>query len=228
MRSWNIVDQADVPDDDGTIYLMLRGREYAIYVDEYQLMTNRQHGSEDALADLACDRLAQLNDARILVGGLGMGFTLAAALSRIGPAGQVTVAELMPAIIHWNHGDVGKAANFPIRDPRTVVYEGDVADLVEHPPAPWSAILLDVDNGPNALTRPNNGWLYTRQGLKKAKAALIPGGVLGIWSAHDDESLTRRLRGAGFAEEMICHTEPGRPTPDGSGTHVLWMAKKRR
>ncbi|HHO49745.1 MAG TPA: hypothetical protein ENK18_02470 [Deltaproteobacteria bacterium] len=208
------------------MYLLSRGSEYAIHVDERRLMTNRGHGSEDALADLACDRLARLNDARILVGGLGMGFTLAAALRRVGPAGRVVVAELVPAVVRWNRGHVGRAARHPLQDPRAEVYIGNVCDLVEASSASYSAILLDVDNGPRMLTRPSNGWLYTRGGIEAARAALIPGGILGIWSAAIDGSLTRRLRKAGLAVEVLRYTEEGRPTPDDSGTQVLWMARR--
>jgi spermidine synthase len=205
---------------------MERGGEYVIHVHGRELMGDRLHGSEDALADLACDRLERLDDARVLVGGLGMGFTLAAALRRIGSDGGATVAELMPAVVEWNRNYVGKAAKHPLRDERVSVYIGDVGDLVEKPPALWSAILLDVDNGPNSLTRPTNGWLYTREGLKAAHEALIPGGVLAIWSAHGDPALTERLRDAGFEVDLLDHTQDQRPTEDDTGTHVLWMAQR--
>jgi len=226
MKRWVILDRDTVPDHDGTVFLMERGSELAIVVDDRELMTNRMHGSEEALADFACDRLPQLDTARVLVGGLGMGFTLAGVLKRIGPQGHVTVAELVPAVVRWNHEYLGAAAKFPLLDSRSSVYLGDVGDLVENPPARWSAILLDVDNGPRALTRPNNGWLYTKQGLLAARDALVPGGVLAIWSVAPDSSFTRRLRQARFEVEVVFHNEEGRPTPDNSGTHVLWMAKR--
>jgi len=227
VRPWDYIDHECVPDDDGTLYLMKRGSEYAIHVNGYELMASRHHGSEDALADWACDRLARLDDARVLVGGLGMGFTLAAVLRRLGPEGRVTVAELQPAVVRWNREIFGHVAKHPLRDARAAVYLGDVGDLVEKPPEePWSAILLDVDNGPRALTRPTNGWLYTRQGLAAAKAALIPGGVLGIWGAAADGALTRRLRVAGFTTESLQYTEQRRPTPDDNGTQYLWMARR--
>jgi spermidine synthase len=224
--AWEYIDHECVPDDDGTLYLMNRGAEYAIHVNGYELMGSGLHGSEDALADLACDRVARLDDARVLVGGLGMGFTLAAVLRRLGPAGQATVSELMPAVVRWHAGPMGSAASFPLQDPRVVVHMGDVGELVERPPAPWSAILLDVDNGPRALTRPHNGWLYTDNGLRSARAALIPGGILGIWSADPDDSLTHRLQRAGFEVEVLRHVEPGRATDDDSCAHVLWMARR--
>ncbi len=226
MREWECIDHEAVPDDNGTLYLMARGGEYAIHVNGRELMGSGLHGSEDALAHLACDRLQNLDAARILVGGLGMGFTLAAVLRRLGPDGHATVAELMPAVVRWNREWLGRAAKHPLRDPRVQVYLGDVGDLVEQPPAPWDAILLDVDNGPRSLTRPTNGWLYTPQGLVAARKALAPGGVLGIWSAWSDGSLTRRLRGSGFEVEVLRHSEPRRPTADESGTHVLWMARR--
>jgi spermidine synthase len=231
MRPWDVIDSASVPDDDGTMFLLNRGGEWAVHVDERQLMTNREHGSEVALATEACERLHpdDLPSARILVGGMGMGFTLAAALRQVGPEGRVTVAELVPAVVAWNRDyQMGKASGYPLNDPRSEVYLGDVGDLIDRPPLPWHAILLDVDNGPNHLTRPNNGWLYQGQGVDAAWAALVPGGVLGIWSAASDPALTRRLRRRGFLTDMLHHTEAGRPTADGSGTHVLWMATRPR
>ena len=227
MRPWDLIDYEDVPDDDGTLFLVSRGSEYVIHVNGRELMSNRLHGSEDALADFACDRLAELDDARILVGGLGMGFTLAAALRRVGPNARVTVAELLPAVVRWNREYCGRASRHPLSDPRTEVYVGDVGDLVETPPARWSAILLDVDNGPGALTRPNNGWLYTRHGLQSARDALVPGGILGIWSARPDSALNSRLRKVGFEVEVLPFHEPGRPTHDDRGIDTLWMARRR-
>lgn len=228
MRPWQTIDSEAVPHDDATMYLVERGGEWAIHVDGRELMTNREHGSEDALSDLACDRLDHLDDATVLVGGLGMGFTLAAVLRRVGPNARVTVAELIPAVVRWNREYVGRASRHPLRDPRVEVYMGDVGDLVEKPPYPWSAILLDVDNGPGALTRPTNGWLYNAQGLRAAWDALIPGGILGIWSAAGDDSFTQRLIDGLFETEFLPYLEDGRPTHDGSGTHVLWMARRPR
>jgi spermidine synthase len=227
VRQWEVMGHAEVPGDEcTTIYLAKRGSRYAIFVDGRELMATGGHGSEDALADWACDRMGDLSGARILVGGLGVGFTLAAALRRIGADGEVTVAELLPAVVDWNRSYLGQACGHPLRDTRTRVHLGDVADLVDDPPHRWCAILLDVDNGPNALTRPSNGWLYTQKGLSRARRALRPGGVLGIWSCFPDDNLTRRLEGGGFEVEMLDHTEPLRPTEDDSGTHVLWMAKR--
>ncbi|MBN2798820.1 MAG: hypothetical protein JXX28_06690 [Deltaproteobacteria bacterium] len=227
MRAWDIVDHEDLPYEDGTIYLMERGSEYVIAVNGRELMGNRMHGSEDALADYACDRLEVLDDAKVLVGGLGMGFTLAAVLRRIGPSGVATVAELMTAVVKWNRDYVGRAAKHPLRDPRVQIHLGDVAEPIETHTDYWSAILLDVDNGPQALTRPTNGWLYSDDGITVARNSLITGGILGIWSVFPDDDLTDRLSALGFDAEMIQFTEDGRPTPDDDGVHVLWMARKR-
>ena len=226
LQSWEVIDHERVPEHDGVIYLMVRDDEYVIAVDGRELMGTDKYGSEMALANFACDRLTKLEDARILIGGLGMGFTLAAALKRAGSLGQVTVAELLPSVVRWNQGPAGHDSQYPQKDPRCSVYIGDVGDLVEQVSQPWSAILLDVDNGPLALTRPSNRWLYTRAGLHAAIQALIPGGILGIWSADADASLTRRLQETGFDVEMIRFSEEGHPTYDDSGAHVLWMAQR--
>ena len=182
--------------------LMQRGQELVIRVDGRELMSTRVHGSEDALADLACDRLEKdnrsLTGVRILIGGLGIGFTLAAALKRVGQGATVTVAELVPQVVKWNRGKLGEAADHPLNDPRTVVYIGDVADVIKKPPAPWDAVLLDVDNGPDGLTKSDNDWLYGYEGLSCVLSSLSPGGVMGIWSAAPDDRFTRRIQKVGF------------------------------
>lgn len=207
--------------------LMRRGDELVINVDGRELMSNRVHGSEDALADLACDQLesrrSKQPDACILIGGLGIGFTLAAALRRVGPEARVVVAELVPAVVAWNRGVLGEAAGYPLCDPRASVYPGDVADLIRDPPAPWDAILLDVDNGPSGLTRSSNDWLYTWEGLNAAFAALRPGGVLGVWSAAPDEAFTRRVKRAGFRVTPIGVRARG---AKGGRRHTVWIATR--
>lgn len=208
--------------------LMRRGDELVINVDGRELMSNRVHGSEDALADLACDQLEKRRpkrpDVRILVGGMGIGFTLAAALRRVGPEARVVVAELVPAVVTWNRGVLGEAAGHPVNDPRTSVYEGDVADLIRDPPEPWDAIMLDVDNGPTGLTRASNDWLYSWEGLNAAFAALQPEGVLGVWSAAPDDVFTRRVKRAGFRVNPIGVRSRG---AKGGRRHVIWIATRR-
>ena len=216
---WEFVDAGPVPGG-GTMELLRWRNELIIRVDGRELMCNKAHGSEDALADLAFDRLGDRPTARILVGGFGMGFTLAAALRRLPPDGTVVVAELVPVIIKWNEGVVGEVAGFPLKDPRASVHQGDVADLIRAEPRAWDAILLDVDNGPVAVTAANNNWLYSWQGLAAAFRALRPGGVLGVWSAHGDRGFTRRFQRAGFDVEAIDVRARG---TRGGRLHVVWM-----
>ncbi len=227
MEDWITLDQDGIPGDpDAVLYFMKCQDEYTIFVNGRELMSNGMHGSEDALADEACDLLATMTNARILVGGLGLGFTLAAALKRVDDTGRVTVAELIPAVERWNREIMGVASGHPLHDSRCDVFIGDVGAVIDTPPEPWSAILLDVDNGPKALTRPYNTWLYSEAGLKAAWDALVPGGVLGIWSVADDDDLTNSLEAQGFDVEVIQYIERGRATPDNSGQHILWMAQK--
>jgi spermidine synthase len=225
--TWELIDTAPVPDTGGVMRLMRQGDELVIRVDGRELMSNQVHGSEDALADLACDELDKQRpkkpDARILVGGLGIGFTLAAALRRVGPEARVVVAELVPAVVEWNRGVLGEAAGHPINDPRTSVHEGDVAELIRDPPVPWDAILLDVDNGPTGLTRPSNDWLYTWEGLNAAFAALQPEGVLGVWSAAPDDAFTRRVKRVGFRVNPIGVRSRG---AKGGRRHTIWIATR--
>lgn len=223
MDQWTLIDSAKVPGTNSTMLLMQRGQELVIQVDGHELMGNRVHGSEDALADLACDRLCQRPDARVLIGGLGIGFTAAAALRRLGPGARVVVAELVPEVIEWNRGVLGEAAGHPVLDPRLALHAGDVADLIRQPPAPWDAILLDVDNTPTSLTRNTNTWLYTPQGLAAASKALRPAGVLGVWSAASDAAFTNRLQRAGFAVETITVRARG---AKGGAQHVVWLATR--
>jgi spermidine synthase len=157
----------------------------------------------------------------VLIGGLGMGFTLAAALETLGSAAEVVVAELVAEVVDWNRALIGAPAGHPLADPRSTVYVGDVADLIRQTAAGFDAILLDVDNGPEALVRKENDWLYSGEGLRAARRALRPGGVLAVWSASPDRGFNKRLQQAGFhVDERL--VRPHRP---GKGPrHVLWIA----
>jgi spermidine synthase len=223
MDRWELLDGGPVPGTDSVMSLMRRADELAILVDNRQLMSSRVHGSEDALAELALDRLPDRPEAAVLIGGLGMGFTLAAALRRLGPEGTVVVAELVPSVITWNHGPLSPVAGHPLRDPRATVFPGDVANLIRGEPGRWDAILLDVDNGPSGLTRDSNNWLYQWQGLEAAHAALRPGGVLAVWSAAPDDGFTRRVRRAGFAVDVVPVRARGKK---GGQRHVVWVATR--
>ncbi len=185
------------------------------------LMNSRMHGSEKALAELACAKLGQRPAARLLIGGLGMGFTLAAALKTVGPAAEIVVAELVPEVVEWNRTLIGAPAGHPLADSRSSVYVGDVADLIRQTVGGFDAILLDVDNGPEALVRKDNEWLYSGDGLRAARRALRPGGVLAVWSASPDRAFSRRLRDAAFAvDEHVV-----RPHRAGRGPrHTIWIA----
>jgi spermidine synthase len=187
-----------------------------------ELMNSRVHGSEDALAEQTCARLADCTSARLLIGGLGMGFTLAAALRVLGGQAQVLVAELVPAVVEWNRGVLGESAGHPLRDRRVSVRTGDVARIIAEAQQAYDAILLDVDNGPEGLTRRQNDWLYGIDGLNAAWAALRPQGVLAVWSAGPAADFLQRLRKTGFTvDEVRVHAHGTKGT-----RHVIWFARR--
>jgi spermidine synthase len=223
MLPWTLIDSAAVPGDDGEMRLYRRGAEYSIRVGSYELMNNRVHGSEDALASIVCARLRDRDAARLLIGGLGMGFTLAGVLKDIGPRAEVVVAELVPAVVTWNRGPLGAFAGDPLSDDRVTVRELDVGRIIRTETAAYDAILLDVDNGPAALTSHTNDRLYTPPGLRAAYAALRPGGILAVWSAGPDAAFTKRLQHAGFAVEQV--QVRGRGAAGGS-RFLIWLAVK--
>ena len=198
MKPWNVLGRARTPD--GTeLTLTHHTSEYLILANGQSLMSSRVHGSEAALAVLGCDRARTLTRPHVLVGGLGMGFTLRAALDCLPPAACVQVAELVPAVVEWNRGPLGALANHPLEDPRVRIDEGDVAATLRSSRGRFDAVLLDVDNGPAALTAASNARLYDDHGVAAAHASLAPGGVLAVWSARDDPRFERRLRAAGFS-----------------------------
>lgn len=208
----------------GELRLFRRGDDFMIVLDRNELMNSRMSGSEAALATMTCDRLAGRKAARILIGGYGMGFTLRAALDRLGPDAEVTVAELVPEVIAWARGPMRALTAACLDDPRVRLIEGDVAALIGERERAYDAILLDVDNGPDGLTRDSNDRLYSAAGLEAAKAALRPGGVLAIWSAAPDKAFARKLGQSGFAVEEVAL----RARPNGKGPrHVIWFATKR-
>lgn len=222
MTPWVLLDSAPIPGG-GEMRLYRHGRDFSIRVGTDELMNSHAHGSEEALATLACARLAPGPDRRILVGGLGMGFTAAAALREAGPDGRVTVAELLPAIVAWNRSHLAGIGGGALDDPRLSVRTGDVAVLLRSQRAAWDAILLDVDNGPRGLTAGSNRWLYGATGLARAHAALRPGGVLAVWSAAEDPAFTRRLAHAGFAVEVV----PVRSHAARGAHHVVWVGVRK-
>jgi spermidine synthase len=178
--------------------------EYIIFASGKSLMSSRQHGSEEALAAFGCRRARTLAAPSVLVGGLGMGFTLRATLDLLPAHGRVVVAELVPSVVEWNRGPLGPLANHPLKDRRVQVHVGDVATALRSSPSEFDVVLLDVDNGPAAFTSSANAGLYDDQGLATAYRALRMNGVLAVWSAREDRKFEQRLRYAGFAIEVEC------------------------
>ncbi len=225
MKRLTLLDTAQVPGDGGEIGLYQLGDDYIIKVAGGQdLMSTRTHGSADALAEIACTEIVDRANARALIGGLGMGFTLATALRHLGPDAYVVVAELVPAVVEWNRGPPGEHSGHPLRDERVTVREADVGVVLREAPAAWDAIMLDVDNGPEGLTKNDNDWLYSGAGLHATYQALRPEGVLTVWSAHSDKGFTKRLRKVGFeAEEVVVRAHGGK-----GSRHVIWKARRGR
>ena len=223
MTPWILLDSAPVPGNDGELRLYQRGAEFSIkIVGRGELMSSRVHGSEDALAEHTCSRLTDCVTARLLIGGLGMGFTLAAALRHVGERAQVVVAELVPAVVVWNRGPLGASTGHPLQDSRVTVHEGDIARVLTAEQQAYDAILLDVDNGPEGLTRKENDWLYSLNGLNAAYAALRPQGVLAVWSAGPDQAFSQRLRKVGFeVDEMCVHAHGSK-----GARHIIWFARR--
>ncbi|MGF7171208.1 spermidine synthase [Sphingobium xanthum] len=222
MQARELIGTAAVP---GGVELRLfrRGGDFMIVLDRNELMSTRMNGSEIALAELTCDRLGGQGSPHLLIGGYGMGFTLRAALARLDAKAQVTVAELVPEILAWARGPMAELAADCLDDPRVRVIEDDVAALIEAGTATYDAILLDVDNGPDGLTRIENDRLYSARGLAAARSALRPGGVLAIWSAAPDNAFARRLSQAGFVVEEVAV----RARTNGKGPrHIIWFAIK--
>lgn len=208
-----------------TLRLYRRGDEFSIRVDgQGELMNSRLHHSEDVLAELACAHIAGRPSPRLLVGGLGMGFTLRAALAHAPAATRITVAELMPAVVRWNRQHLGSLADFPLDDARVTVLEQDVGKVMREHPEGFDAIMLDVDNGPDAFTREDNDTLYGYPGLNNALGALKPGGALTVWSCAPDRAFSQRLRKVGFrVEEHPVHARSG-----GRGDrHHIWLAVRQ-
>jgi len=220
MKPLELLATARAPEGE-ELKLMRRGDDFMIVLGRNELMNSRMSGSEEALATLACERLHGRASAQFLIGGYGMGFTLRAALGALGPLARLTVAELVPEIIEWARGPMAELTAGCLDDPRVAVIEADVADLIADARAAYDAILLDVDNGPDALVRAANDRLYTPAGLAAARAALTPGGVLAVWSAAKDPAFARRLAKAGFTVDEVAVRARG----NGKGArHTIWFA----
>ncbi|TXN23833.1 hypothetical protein [Methylobacterium sp. WL9] len=222
MIPWVHLDTGTVPGEDSTLRLMRRGDEFSIVVGTIELMNNRLSASEKALANLVCERLRGRPRVRMLIGGLGMGFTLRAALDDLGPDAAIVVAELVPAVAAWARGPLSHIFAGILDDPRVDLRVDDVGRQIRLKPAQYDAILLDVDNGPEGLMRRENDRLYGVDGIGQARAALRPGGILGVWSQGPDRMFKSRLERSGFAVEEVRVRANG-----GSGRrHVLWIAAR--
>jgi spermidine synthase len=215
------LDTAPIPGG-GELRLVRRGDEYLILLGANSLMSSRRSGSEEALASLACARLAGRPRPRLLVGGLGMGFTLRKALALLPRDAELVVAELVPAVIAWARGPMAHLHGDSLDDPRVKIVVQDVARPIAAEPRGWDAILLDVDNGPEGLTIAANDGLYSADGLAAARRALRPGGILAVWSAHPDPGFVARLRRAGLTvEENVVRSGPGGSK---GARHLIWLA----
>lgn len=217
-----LIDTAELPDG-GQLHLWRRGDDYSIRFGDNELMGNQVRHSEEALATLTCQRLSN-GESHVLIGGLGMGFTLGAALKSLPAAARITVAELVPSIVTWANGPLAHLFHDYLADPRVVLEMADVHDVIVRERAGFDAILLDVDNGPDGLIHLPNERLYCNWGLRAAHAALKPGGILAIWSAYTDDAFAARLKDIGFGvdEVSIAALVGGEDV-----THTIWLASKQ-
>ncbi len=223
MKRVKLLDTASIPNNSGELGLYEHGEDFVIkIVGGQDLMSTRTHGSADALAEIACTEIAGRERPRVLIGGLGMGFTLASALRHLGHDAEVVVAELVPDVVEWNRGALGEHAGHPLRDERVTVHEVDVSIILREGGQSFDAILLDVDNGPEGLTTEGNDWLYSRAGLNASYQTLRPKGLLAVWSAGSDQAFTKRLRKAGFEVDEV----PVRAHRGKGARHLIWVARK--
>lgn len=223
MKPWILLDTASVPGDKTQLRLMQRDQEFSIMLGTNELMNSRLSGSEEALATLSAERIADRAKARVLIGGLGMGFTLRSALKCFGAGCEIVVAELVPEIIAWARGPLTPVFGDCLDDPRVSVVTDDVGKVIAASKTAYDAILLDVDNGPDGVSREQNDRLYSLPTLRRALAALSPGGVLAVWSAHPSEPFAKRLAAAGFSVEEV----KVRARHGGRGArHVIWIGEK--
>jgi len=222
MIPWLHLDTVTVPGGKGTLKLMQRGDEFSIMAGGRTLMNSRASGSEIALATVVCARLKSRPNCSVLIGGYGMGFTLRAALGELAGDAIVLVAELVPAVMTWARGPMAGLTTGCLGNPRDVLHEGNVGDVITARPGKFDAIILDVDNGPDGFTRDANHMLYRVPGLVAARRALKPKGMLAVWSAAPDDEFANRLGSVGFAVERV----KARANKEKGGWHTIWIATK--
>jgi spermidine synthase len=223
LNHWVLIDTVPLPDGRGDIRLIQRADEFSIMLGTIALMNSRLSGSEEAMASLSWERISDRPHAHMLIGGLGMGFTLRAALAELPATARITVAELMPAVLSWARGPMAPIFDGCLDDPRVDIQIDDVRNTIRTGKGSYDVILLDVDNGPDGLTIETNDALYSMGGLAAAKAALRPGGVLAVWASAPDRTFTERLKRAGFKveEERVRANRKKR-----GSRHVIWLATK--
>ena len=223
MIPWVKIDTGRVPGTVEELRLMRRGAEFSIMLGTNELMNSRLSGSEAALATLAAKKLEAIKQPHLLIGGLGMGFTLRAALAVLGTRARIVVAELVPAVVAWARGPMAEIFGGSLSDPRVSIDETDVSEIIRSRDSKFDAILLDVGNGPEGLTRKANDALYSSAGLNAAYTALRPGGVLAVWSSGPNAAFSKRLRTAGFDVNEVQVRATGR---GGGARHVIWIATR--
>lgn len=224
MNPWIPLGSAVIPNNGGELLLKQRENEFSIYLKGVRgdLMNSRMHCSEIALAELGCAHIQGVENTNVLVGGLGMGFTLAAALKATTSSAKVVVAELIPEVVEWNKGPLGECAGRPLDDSRVLVLLGDVARRFKSRKPTYDAILLDVDNGPEGFTQAENSNLYSLNSLQSIRQMLHPGGVLAVWSAWNDPKFSAQLKKANFKVQ----TQTVRAHKGKGSRHTIYLAKK--
>ena len=222
MKAWNLIDRTLGPDGK-TISLHEHDGSYAIRVDGIPLMSTRQHASEERLAELACAHVQGVSGARVLIGGLGFGFTLRAALASLAQDATVVVAEILAAVIGWNRNPAYPLASPAMADPRVTVLERDVGEVIAESRAEFDSILLDADNGPSAMSTAGNQRLYDRAGLQLTRAALRPRGCAAFWSAAPDPAFAKLMAHAGFTVGI----QRARARGDSGARHTIFLGRIR-
>jgi len=224
MIPWKKLDSTSTPDGKNEVVLLQRDQEFSIRVDGQELMNSRMNGSEKVLAKLACKPISKRQGAKVVIGGLGMGFTLASALLHLQSHATVIQVELLPAMVQWHDQFLGHLCDHAVKDGRVEVVTQDIVHYLNTEKQTFDAIILDVDNGPEGLTQAGNNNLYNGAGIGMLKRRLTPGGILAVWSAKDSAPFTQRLKSAGFDARV--HTVYARPNNKG-GRHTIWIATAR-
>ena len=226
MNPWKLLGRAQTPGGGAELVLRQRDTEFSIRVDNLELMNSRVYGSEEAMAKLGCQNLSKHPRPRVLIGGLGMGYSVRTALDILDNDAQVVVAELVPAVVEWNRGVLADLAGRPLDDRRVELHVGDVVQLIKTARGEYDAIMIDVDNGAEAIVRKGNDWLYSLPGLTTTYAALRPGGIMAMWSAGPQPAFVRLLRRAGFEVDEVKVRARGGSNRKGGAHHVVWIATR--